>query len=83
MAAGPRSDLLRKGGPGIYHVWTRTVRQASLCGYDPLTGNDYRERRIWIRAFQEVVAGIFAIEITFQCEMSNHIHLVLKSSRRW
>ena len=78
MAAGPRSDVVRKGEPGIYHVWTRTVRQVFLCGYDCVTGNDYTARRTWIRAFQEVIAGIFAIEIAFRCEMSNHLHLVLK-----
>lgn len=32
MAAGPRSDVVRRGEPGIYHVCTRTVRQAFLCG---------------------------------------------------
>src|SRR5690606_1905262 len=79
MAAGPRSDVLRRGEPGIYHVCTRTVRQAFLCGYDPATGNDYSGRRTWIRGFQEILAGIFAIEIAFRCEMSNHLHLVLKA----
>src|SRR5690606_7952805 len=54
-------------------------RQAFLCGYDPVTGNDYSERRTWIRGFQEILAGIFAIEIAFRCEMSNHLHLVLKA----
>lgn len=78
MAACPRSEIVRPGEPGIYHVWTRTVRQAFLCGVDPVSGSDYSERRTWIREFQEVIAGQFAIEIAFRCEMSNHLHLVLK-----
>ncbi len=75
MAACPRREIVRKGEPGIYHVWTRTVRQAFLCGRDLVTGQDYSARRIWIREFQQVLAGIFAIEVAFRAEMSNHLHL--------
>src|SRR5690606_8710473 len=78
MAACPRSHIVRRGEQAIYHVWTRTVRQAWLCGFDKHSGTDYRHRRRWIRAFQEVLAGLFAIEIGFRAEMSNHLHLVLK-----
>jgi hypothetical protein len=79
MAAGPRSQIVRRGEPGIYHVWTRTVRQAFLHGIDPTTGHDYSHRRGWIRTFQELLASLFAIEIAFRAEMSNHMHLILKA----
>ena len=82
MVAGPRNDVVRKGEPGIYHVWPRTVRQAFLCGYDRLTGTDYSERRTWIRAFEEVIAGIFAIEIAFAVKCRTTCTRSSRPSRR-
>jgi hypothetical protein len=64
---------------GVYHVWGRCVRRAWLCGDDPYSGIDYSERRQWIRQLQENLAALFAIEVEFHAEMSNHLHLVLRT----
>jgi hypothetical protein len=79
MAACPRSEIVSLGEVGVYHCWSRCVRRAFLCGQDPLTGKDYEYRREWIRDFEERLAGLFGIEVGFHAELSNHIHLVLRT----
>ena len=79
MPACPRSDVVCVGEVGVYHCWSRCVRRAFLCGQDPLTGKDYEYRREWIRDFEEFLAGLFGIEVGFHAELSNHIHLVLRT----
>jgi hypothetical protein len=64
---------------GVYHVWSRCVRRALLCGIDPYTGHDYSHRRDWIRDFEERLASLFGLEIGFHAELANHIHLVLRT----
>jgi len=72
-------EIVREGEVGVYHVWNRCVRRAFLCGIDWLTGQDYNHRRDWIRAFEQRLASLFALEIGFRAELSNHIHLVLRA----
>jgi hypothetical protein len=79
MPSCPRSEIIREGEVGTYHVWSRCVRRALLCGTDPYTGQDYNHRRDWIRSFQQRLAGLFGIEIGFRAELANHIHLVLRT----
>ena len=79
MPGCARSEIVESGTVGVYHCWGRCVRRAWLCGVDPVTGMDYEHRRYWIRALQEQLAGLFALEIEFHCEMSNHLHLVLRT----
>jgi hypothetical protein len=63
------------------------VRRAFLCGKDQTSGIDYEYRRDWIRDMAEYLAGLFAIEIGFGGEMSNHLHLVPRTrpdvARTW
>ncbi len=79
MAACPRAEIVYQGEVGVYHVWTRCVRRAFLCGNDPFTGRDYEYRRQWIHGFQQQLAGLFGVEIGFHAELSNHLHLVLRA----
>lgn len=79
MTSRPRSEVIREGEVGVYHVWSRCVRGAYLCGTDPSTGLNYSHRRDWIRSFQQRLAGLFGIEIGFRAELANHIHLVLRA----
>lgn len=79
MAACARGEIVRPGEVGVYHCWGRCVRRAFLCGQDPLTGNNYQHRRRWLQDVQRHLAGLFAIDVGFHVEMSNHFHLVLRT----
>ena len=63
------------------------MRRAFLCGRDSHTGQDYSHRRDWIVNREEQLAGLFAIDVEFRTELSNHLHLVLRTmpriARRW
>lgn len=87
MVGCARSKLLGGQRQAVFHCWTRCVRRAFLCGRDPLTGKDFSYRRDWILRREEQLAGLFAIDIEFRSEMSNHLHLVLRTlprvARRW
>ena|GEM_PF-6853675 len=55
------------------------MRRAFLCGVDPLSGNSYDHRRIWIRDRLESLAGLFGVEIAAFAVMSNHLHVNLRN----
>lgn len=79
MPSCARSEIIDPTVVGIYHCWSRCVRRAFLCGHDPVSGKDYNHRRLWIWQMQRLLAGLFAIEVCFRSEMTNHIHLVLRN----
>jgi hypothetical protein len=79
MAAGSRRQIVQPGKVGVYHCWNRCVRRARLCGFDPVTRKNFNYRRRWIRKQEQQLARLFAIEIAFHSEISNHIHLVLRT----
>ncbi len=87
MPGNPRRKIVRKDRKAVYHCWNRCVRSAFLCGRDPLTGHDFSYRRNWLRTREQQLAALFAIELCFHAEMSNHLHLVLRTrpdiARRW
>ena len=87
MVAYARRKLLGEPRQAVFHCWNRCVRRAFLCGQDPLTGKDFSHRRDWIIDREEQLAGLFAIDIEFRAELSNHLHLVLRPMprvvRRW
>ena len=72
---------------GTYHVVSRCVRQAWLCGRDPLTGSDYSHRKRWIEERIIALAEQFSIAIYAYAVMSNHVHLVIgtdpETPQRW
>ncbi|HVJ62691.1 MAG TPA: hypothetical protein VM555_08255 [Tahibacter sp.] len=72
---------------GTYHVVTRCVRQAWLCGRDPSTGSDFSHRKRWIEARIFALAEHFAVAIYAYAVMDNHVHLVVgtdpETPQRW
>ena len=74
-----RSDLIDSDNAGYYHLISRCVRRAFLCGVDEETGQSYEHRRAWIENRILELAGIFSIEVYSYAVMHNHYHLVIYS----
>ena len=74
-----RQDVVDPFEVQILHVYNRCVRRAFICGYDPISGNDYSHRKEWLQQRMEYLIGIFAFDIATFAIMSNHFHCVLRS----
>lgn len=72
-----RSDLIDNETPGFYHLTSRCVRRAFLCGVDAETGISYEHRREWIESRILQLADIFSISVYSYAVMHNHYHLVV------
>ena len=72
-----RSQIAPAGEFGCFHVVTRCVRRAFLCGSDKLTGQNFDHRRQWIEDRIHFLAESFAVSIYSYAVMSNHTHIVL------
>jgi REP element-mobilizing transposase RayT len=73
----PRSHLIDRENGGFYHLISRCVRRAWLCGEDPLTGRSFEHRRQWIEDRMLKLATCFTVELYAYAVMSNHYHIVL------
>ena len=73
----PRKDQVAKQCDGHFHVISRAVRRAFLCGIDAHSGCNYEHRRQWIVERLAVLVDKFSVDICAYAIMSNHYHLVL------
>lgn len=70
--ATPRKQLISFADTPDYHIVSRCVRRAWLCGKDPYTKKDYSYRRKWFIKRLRQLATVFSIEISAYAVMSNH-----------
>ena len=73
----PRSQQISLSVTPYYHISSRTVRKAFLCGVDKETGVSYEHRRSWIEKRIFELSQVFAIDICAHAVMHNHLHLVI------
>jgi len=75
----PRKELISLADTPYYHITSRCVRRALLCGVDHYSGQSYEHRRQWVVDRIRLLSSLFSIDICAYAIMSNHYHLVLKA----
>ena len=78
--ATPRHLLVDPENECNYHLVSRCVRRAFLCGVDERDQRDYSHRRAWLAERMRQLAPCFALDIHAHTVLGDHFHLVLRPS---
>lgn len=73
----PREQQISLLDTPYYHVCSRVVRKAFLCGIDENTGKNYEHRRTWVEERIHKLSQIFSMDVCAYAVMHNHLHIVL------
>ncbi len=79
MARLARVEVFSPDEIAIVHVLNRTVRRCFLMGDDPLTGQNFDHRKVWMEEELQHLAAHFGIDLLCYAILSNHFHLILRS----
>ncbi len=63
MARLARANHFAPDEIAIVHVVNRVVRRCYLLGVDPVTGQNYDHRKIWIEDLNKHQAKFFAVDV--------------------
>jgi hypothetical protein len=70
--ATPRYSQVSLDETPWYHVVSRCVRRAYLCGVDYITGQSYEHRREWVEKRIRQLASIFTIDVAAYSKNIRH-----------
>lgn len=73
----PRYKQVNVSQTPYYHLISKCVRRAFLCGFDKETGESYEHRKDWVEKRLIKLSQAFNIGILAYAVMSNHTHLVV------
>ena len=73
----PRCNQICLESTPYYHIVSRCVRRAFLCGVDQYSGESFEHRREWVTERLRILAEVYCIDVAAYAVMSNHYHLVL------
>ncbi|MFN8626220.1 MAG: hypothetical protein U0587_09620 [Candidatus Binatia bacterium] len=83
----PRSTQIDLEATPYYHVISRCVRRAFLCGYDRATATHFDHRKGWLLDRLATLTETFAIHLQAYAVLANHFHLVVRidtaQARAW
>ena len=82
-----RKTLVSLDATPYYHVTTRCVRRAFLCGYDRISGKNYSHRKQWFEERLDLLQTVFSVNVAAYAIMSNHYHVVVyideEATKKW